>query len=314
MIEVRGLTKRYGRLAAVDDVSFHVDKGEILGFLGPNGAGKTTTVRILTCFFPATSGEAKVAGFDVAAQSLEVRKRIGYLPENVPLYQEMRTRKYLEFVAETHGVYGRKKRSRAAEAIEQCGLESVADRVIRHISKGFRQRVGLAQALIHNPEILILDEPTVGLDPKQIIEIRQLIRSLGGERTIILCSHILPEVVMTCGRVVIINQGRIVADDTPEGLTTQLQKSAQVAIEVEGPVEQVENNLARVPGVTSVIIKEKTDGGSARFIVESQRDKDVRRELSRTVFEHGWDLLEIRSVAMSLEDIFVRLVTEEEEA
>jgi len=282
MIKTENLTKYYGRFPAIQDVTFSAEKGEILGFLGPNAAGKTTTMRILTCFFPATSGKATVAGYDVFTDSLEVRKRIGYLPESVPLYPEMTAASYLGFAAEIKGLRGRDLKAQVGKVIEQCGLQPVQNRIIKHLSKGYRQRVGIAQALLHDPEVLILDEPTIGLDPKQIIEIRELIRSLGGERTIILSTHILPEASLTCERVVI-----------------------------EGPIDAVREGLERVPGVTSVTVQKK--GAVASFLVESKRDKDVRKDLARMVHERGWGLTEMKSVGMSLEDIYIRVLTREQE-
>src|SRR5438309_3763516 len=240
MIKVEGLTKRYARTVAVDNISFEVEKGGIVGFLGPNGAGKTTTMRVLTCFLPPTSGSASVAGFDVLVQPLEVKKRIGYLPESPPLYPEMEVHEYLTFVGRLKGISGSDVAKRVDEVSERCAVADVRTKLIGKLSKGYRQRVGLAQAIIHNPEVLILDEPTSGLDPKQIIETRQLIRSLAGDHTIILSTHILPEVAMTCQRVVIINQGRVVAVDTPEGLTTRLSQGAErVALQVRGPQSDV---------------------------------------------------------------------------
>jgi len=313
MIKTENLTKYYGQFAAIKDVTFSAEKGEILGFLGPNAAGKTTTMRILTCFFPPTSGKATVAGYDVFTDSLEVRKRIGYLPETVPLYLEMTTTSYLNFVAEVKGLRGRDLKTQVGKVMEQCGLDKVQHRIIRHLSKGYRQRVGIAQALLHDPEVLILDEPTIGLDPRQIIEIRQLIKNLGGERTIILCTHILPEASMVCERVVIINEGKIVAQGTAESLNTQLEKSARVQIEVEGPTNAVREGLERVPGVTGVTVQKQGNGQPAQFLVESKREKDVRKDLARMVDERGWGLVELKSVGMSLEDIYIRVLTREQE-
>jgi ABC-2 type transport system ATP-binding protein len=313
MIKTEKLTKYYGKFPAIKDVSFSAKKGEILGFLGPNAAGKTTTMRILTCFFPPTSGQATVAGYDVFADSLEVRRRIGYLPETVPLYLEMVASSYLSFVAEVKGLKGGERKAQVGKVIEQCGLQDVQHRIIKHLSKGYRQRLGIAQALLHDPEVLILDEPTIGLDPKQIIEIRRLIKGLGGERTVILSTHILPEASMVCERVVIINRGRIVAQGTPESLNTQLEESARVQIEVEGPTSDVREGLEGVAGVTGVTLQEEGDGQPASFLVESRRDKDLRKELARMVHERGWGLVELKSVGMSLEDIYIRVLTRDEE-
>ena len=313
MIEVEGLTKHYGPVTAIQDVTFSVDRGEIVGFLGPNGAGKTTAMRILSCYMPATSGRARVAGYDVFSQSLDVRKRIGYLPENVPLYGDLTVASYLDFVAEAKGVSRSERRRRVAEVMERCLVVDVRDRMIVKLSKGYRQRVGLAQALVSDPEVLILDEPTIGLDPKQIIEIRQLIKSLAGRHTVILSSHILPEVSMVCSRVIIINQGRVVAVDSPENLTSQLARSARIQLQVEGPAEAIAGDLRRVPGVLAVEQKALVDGVGT-FVVESERERDLRRELARVVVGRQWGLLELRPVALTLEDIFIQLVTEEEPA
>lgn len=314
MIDIQNLTKYYGPKMAIENVSFQVEKGEILGFLGPNAAGKTTTMRILTCYMPATSGSASVAGFDVMDNSIEVRKRIGYLPENPPLYTDMTTRQYLEFVARIKGIEGSKVKARTGEALEKTTTDSVADTLIKHLSKGFKQRVGLAQALIHNPEILILDEPTVGLDPKQIIEVRELIKSLGGDHTIILSTHILPEVSMTCQRVIIINEGRIVASDTPDNLTKRLKGSESLFVEVEGPKQSVEIQLKKIKGVSRVTLEGESGRSTAGFRVETGLDIDIRKDLSAMIVGQGWGLLELRPVGMSLEEIFLHLTTKEEEA
>ena len=313
MIEVEGLTKFYGPKAAIEEVSFEVAKGEVVGFLGPNGAGKTTTMRILACFMPPTSGTARLAGFDIGKQSLEVRRRIGYLPESVPLYGDMTVRQYLTFAAEAKGVPRPERSGRVAGVMERCLIADVQERLIRNLSKGYRQRVGLAQALVGNPEVLILDEPTLGLDPKQIIEIRSLIREMRGERTVILSTHILPEVSMVCQRGIIINEGRIVAVDTPENLNLRLQKSSRILLEVEGPAEEVQRTLAGVQGVLAVAPQEPRDG-RWRFLVETEREQDLRKDLARAVTSSGWGLTELRPVDLTLEDIFIRLVTREEEA
>jgi ABC-2 type transport system ATP-binding protein len=311
MIEVQHLTKQYGPLPAIQDLSFSVEKGEIVGFLGPNGAGKTTTMRILAGFMPATGGTAKVAGYDVFAQSLEVRRRIGYLPENVPLYPDLPVAVYLDFVAEIKGVGRAERKRRVADVMDRCLIADVEQRLIGKLSKGYRQRVGLAQALVNDPEVLILDEPTLGLDPKQIAEIRSLIKSLAGRHTVILSTHILPEVSMVCSRVLIIHQGQLVAGDTPENLTSRLSHSTRIQVQVEGPAEAVAAELRRLPGVRSVEQKPGGDG-IGTFVVESARDRDVRRDLSRALVGRGWGLLELRPLDMTLEDIFIKLVTEEE--
>jgi len=310
MIEVKQLVKRYGDVVAIDHVSFTVDRGEILAFLGPNGAGKTTTMRILTCFMPATTGTARVAGFDIFEEPMEVKRRIGYLPENPPLYPEMTVSEYLLFVAKIKGLSGQKVPDALAGAVEKCGLGDVSRRLIANLSKGYRQRVGLAQALIHNPEVLILDEPTVGLDPKQIIEIRELIRGLRGEHTIILSTHILPEATAVCQKVVIINRGRVVAVDSQERLSAQVRKSEKIAFRVRrGEGVAVEKILA-IGGVHQVIPQSASDGEGA-FIVESDLGRDIREELAKTVVENGWGLLEMKPLVLSLEEVFLQLTTQE---
>jgi ABC-2 type transport system ATP-binding protein len=313
MIEVENLTKRYGPVTAIEDITFSVGKGEVLGFLGPNGAGKTTTMRVLTCFHPASSGTARVAGFDVFKQALEVRKRIGYVPENVPLYGEMSVRSYLSFVADIKGVERGVKEARVGDALDACDIGLVQNRLIGKLSKGYKQRVGLAQALIHEPEVLILDEPTEGLDPRQIIEVRELIKRLRGERTIILSSHILPEVSQTCERVVIINNGRIVATDTPERLQASVRGAHEVRITVRGPADDVAGALRGITGVTDVQLVETSDGLST-WVVKSQLDADVRESVAKAVHEKSWGLLELAPMGMSLEQIFLELTTQESAA
>ncbi len=310
MIEVQNLTKRYGRVTAVDDVSFRVERGEILGFLGPNGAGKTTTMRVLTGYMPATAGRTVVAGFDVFEQPIEAKRRIGYLPETPPLYPEMTVREYLAFVARIKGVPAADRAKRVPAVMERTRVSDVANRHCGKLSKGYRQRVGLAQALIHNPDVLILDEPTAGLDPKQIIETRELIKGLAGDHTIILSTHILPEVSQTCQRVVIINKGKVVAVDTPAALTSRLRGAETMYVQVDGGGAAVEGTLAQVPGVTKISAADRHDG-AVGYEVESTRGHDVRRELARTVITNGWGLLELRPVRMSLEEIFLSLTTEE---
>jgi ABC-2 type transport system ATP-binding protein len=304
MIQVEGISKVFGQTAALQDVSFHVERGEVLGFLGPNGAGKTTTMRILTGYLAPSAGRATVAGFDVFSQSLEVRRRIGYMPETVPLYPEMTIRSYMEYLARLRTVAH--PQDRLAYVLEACGLEDRTEAIIGKLSKGYRQRVGLAQALLHDPEVLILDEPTIGLDPKQVVEVRGLIRGLGGERTVILSSHILPEVSETCGRVLIINQGHIVAEDTPEHLTARLQGAERIRLEVQRPSEELRHRLAAIEGVLSV---EPLD--SSGYEVQSGLGIDIRSQLAATVVNGGWGLLEMRPVGMSLEEIFLKLTTTE---
>ncbi|UCG13728.1 MAG: ATP-binding cassette domain-containing protein [Deltaproteobacteria bacterium] len=308
MIEVENLTKFYGPVTALRQVNFSVDSGEIVGFLGPNGAGKTTALRILTCFMPPTSGTVRVAGLDCQEHPLKVRAKIGYLPETVPLYSDMTVFRFLAFVADAKGVPRSRRRGEIERVIEVCAISSVAQRIIGHLSKGFRQRVGIAQALLNNPPILILDEPTIGLDPAQIVEIRSLIKQLGGEQTIILSSHILPEVSQICQRILIINKGQIVATDTPANLTAQLQRNLQVFIEVEERGPEVAETLATVADVLEV----RPVNGAGRYLIETKRGQDLRPELARTVVEHGWQLRELRLQDLSLEEIFMQLVTDEE--
>lgn len=311
MIEVQHLTKHFGKARAVDDISFNVGQGEILGFLGPNGAGKTTTMRILTGYLPATGGAARIAGFDVFEQSMEVRRRIGYLPETPPLYPEMRVRSYLEFVARIKAVPSDRVKDRVDIAMRQANITDKATSLIKHLSRGYRQRVGIAQAIVHNPDLVILDEPTVGLDPKQIIEVRNLIKGLAGEHTIILSTHILPEVSMTCDRVVIINKGKIVAIDTPENLTNQLKGSERVQLEVRAEPDQLRAALERVGGVESVSIEPVEASDHLAVVVESGPGSDLRSLLASTIVKEGFDLYELRAVRLSLEDIFLQLTTED---
>jgi gliding motility-associated transport system ATP-binding protein len=308
VIEVQHVTKRYGRVTAVDDVSFRVERGEILGFLGPNGAGKTTTMRILTGYMPASDGKALVAGFDVFTHPLEAKRRTGYLPETPPLYPDMTVREYLDFVARIKGVPPGERKMRVGHIMDRTRIADMAERHCSKLSKGYRQRVGLAQALIHNPDVLILDEPTAGLDPKQIIETRQLIRDLGGTHTIVLSTHILPEVAQTCQRVVIINKGRVVAVDTPDNLTARLKGSETMFVQIDAAGAEAGPALAGVPGVTRVLA---TDGSTGGFEVESERGVDVRRDLARTIVNRGWGLLELRPMRMSLEEIFLQVTTDE---
>jgi ABC-2 type transport system ATP-binding protein len=311
VIEVENLTKVYNARKAVDDVSFRVEKGQILGFLGPNGAGKTTTMRILTCYMPATEGTARVAGFDVFEESVEVRRRIGYLPENPPLYPEMSIRSYLDFVARIKGIPAAKRKAQVDDVMGKCAIGDVRDRIIGKLSKGYKQRVGLAQSLLNNPDVLILDEPTIGLDPKQISEVRTLIKGLAGEHTVILSTHILPEVGMTCSRVVIINNGKVVAQDTPEGLARQMKGAERVALVVDGPAEAVREKLQSIEGVLAVDVAAGENGQPASYTVECKLDTDIRRTLAAVVVSQGWGLLELRGVSMSLEDVFINLITKE---
>ena len=309
MIKVDGLTKRYDRTVAVQGISFEVEKGQIVGFLGPNGAGKTTTMRILTCFMPPTDGTATVAGYDVLQSSMEVKKRIGYLPENPPVYPEMEVEEYLTFVGRLKGIPKATLPQRVREVSERCNVADVSKKLIAKLSKGYRQRVGLAQALIHNPEVLILDEPTSGLDPKQIHETRDLIRSLAGEHTIILSTHILPEVEQTCDHVVIISKGQVVAKDSVQNLTSRLRGQEAVAVHVSGgDATSIRQRLEQVPGVARVVARDSRDGNHA-YEVESLPGHNVRGDVARAVVEAGWNLNELHAVAMSLEDVFLELTS-----
>jgi gliding motility-associated transport system ATP-binding protein len=310
VIEVQHLTKRYGPVTAVDDVSFKAERGEILGFLGPNGAGKTTTMRVLTGYMPATAGKAIVAGYDVLEQPVEAKRRTGYLPETPPLYPDMTVSDYLAFCARIKGVPRSERTTRLHSVMERTQIADMANRHCAKLSKGYRQRVGLAQALLHNPEVLILDEPTAGLDPKQIIETRRLIKGLGGDHTIILSTHILPEVSQTCNRIVIINKGRVVAVDTPDNLTARLRGSTTMYVQVDAMGGDAEGTLSSVPGVTRVSVSDRHEAFTG-YEVESQSGRDVRRELAATVVGHGWGLLELRPVRMSLEEIFLQVTTED---
>lgn len=313
MIEVRELSKHYGEVTAIEGVTFRAETGQILGFLGPNGAGKTTTMRIVTCYLPPSSGTAAVDGFDVLEESMEVRRRIGYLPELPPLYSDMTVDAYLGFVARIKGVPSAVLSSRIDETMEKTGVAHVRRSLIGHLSKGYRQRVGLAQALVHNPSVLILDEPTVGLDPKQIIEIREMIKSLRGEHTIVLSTHILPEVSMTCEKVVIIDKGRIVGEGSPESLTEQLKEGELLRARVAGPREDVLGLVRGIPGVLEVK-EERGDesAGEGVYVVTAAPGQDLRDPLAKAVVDGGYGLRELRSLEMTLEDIFLRLTSEAE--
>jgi len=311
MITVKSLTKRYARTVAVDHISFEVQKGQIVGFLGPNGAGKTTTMRILTCFLPPTDGSANVAGFDVLEQPMEVKKRIGYLPESPPVYPEMEVRDYLTFVGKLKGMSGASLAKRVGEVADRCAIADVQSRLIGKLSKGYRQRVGLAQAIIHNPDVLVLDEPTAGLDPKQINETRDLIKSLAGDHTIILSTHILPEVEQTCEQVIIINKGKVVATDTVHNLQSRARGVETVLVEVAGrdsalDSKTVQQRLEMVSGVSRVVLRESHDNRSS-FEVESLKDRLIRGDLARAVVEAGWNLNELHASALSLEEVFLQL-------
>ena len=310
MIEVMQLTKCYGPTVAVSDVTFEVKKGEVLGLLGPNGAGKTTTMRVITGYLPPTAGTVRVAGFDVAEQPLEAKRRTGYLPESPPVYTDMLVSEYLAFTGRIKGVPRRELSKRIEEVSETCAITDVQRRQIGKLSKGYRQRVGLAQALIHNPDVLVLDEPTAGLDPKQIIETRELIRGLSGQHTVVLSTHILPEVSKTCERVVVINAGRVVAVGAPEELTRRLQGYETVLVTAEGPAEEMRARLEKIEGVNRIEPREVTDG-RATLEVHAEKGKDVRAELARAVVESQWQLLELTRGGLSLEDIFLKLTTQD---
>lgn len=307
MIIAEEITKYYGLKPAVQDVSFRVETGEVVGLLGPNGAGKTTILRVLTCFMQPTAGKITVDGLNCRTDSLEVRKKIGFLPETVPLYTELSVKKFLAFSGTIKGLRGGQLNNDIDRVINECGLQEHKDRLIKHLSKGLKQRVGIAQALLKNPPVLVLDEPTTGLDPAQIIEVRRLIKDLGGERTILLSTHILPEVSQVCQKVIIVDKGQIKKEDTPENLANEIQKGLRTIISVDGPMEEIMGTIKSIEGVLSV---RKSDG-EGEFIVETKSNKKIRPFIARAVVESGWDLREMRSVELSLEEIFVHLVTEE---
>jgi len=309
MIEVKGLTKFYGTHPAVMDVSLHVKEGEIVAFLGPNGAGKSTTMRVLTCYLPPTYGEVKVAGYDVQENPLEVRRHVGYLPERIALYPEMRVRSYLRYAGRLHGLRGQALTEAVDRVIDTCGLEERADSIIATLSLGYRQRVGLAQALVHEPPVLILDEPTIGLDPNQIREVRSLIKSLAGQHTVMLSTHILPEAQMTCERVIIINHGQIVAEDTPEALTAQIRQAETVFVRVRGDDQSLAKQILDLPQVTAV----RPGDEAGTWLVDSEVGSDPRPQVAKLVIERGLDLLELRPVELSLEEVFRELTMSEEE-
>jgi ABC-2 type transport system ATP-binding protein len=306
VIKIENVTKMYGPTVAVKDVSFEVEKGEILGFLGPNGAGKTTTMRVITGYFPPTLGNAYIAGHSVLDAPLEVKKRIGYVPETPAMYSDMLVKEYIRYIGALKGVPKTELKERVERIIATCALESVSTKNIGSLSKGFKQRAALAQALVNDPPVLILDEPTSGLDPKQIHEIRSLIKSMEGERTIILSTHILPEVSMTCSKVVIINEGIIVAADTTENIGRSLTESHQVELTVGGDPARVKETVSGIAGVG------KVSSSGNHFVVDSEKDRDLRAEIARKVVEGGFDLLEMRAHSMTLEDVYLKLVTEEE--
>ncbi|MBI5787483.1 MAG: ATP-binding cassette domain-containing protein [Candidatus Schekmanbacteria bacterium] len=308
MIEVQNLTKKYSNLTALDNISFKVGKGSILGFLGPNGAGKTTAMRILTGYLPATEGYVKIAGFDVLSDPLQAKQSIGYLPENTPLYTQMRVRSYLEFMAELRNVPGAEIKNAVDKVIEKCRLTEVPRRIIRTLSKGYRQRVGIAQALVHNPPVLILDEPTIGLDPQQIIEVRQMIKELKSEHTVILSTHILPEVSAICDRVIILSKGKLVAEDAPDNLAQRIMGTAKITVAAKGPQNEIKAALGKIAGVTGVATQ-----GKDNYHVESLPECDLRAAIAKTIVQNNWELLELRSCDVSLEEVFLHLITKEEE-
>ncbi|MGR3218915.1 MAG: ABC transporter ATP-binding protein [Candidatus Anammoxibacter sp.] len=318
MIKVEHLSKRYTNVFAVDDISFEVPDGKILGFLGPNGAGKSTTMRILTCFMPATSGSAWVGGFDVFNDSAKVRQIIGYLPENVPLYTDMRVNEYLLFRARIKNVARRDRKVKISECIERCGIADVQNQIIGTLSKGYRQRVGLADTLVHDPKVLILDEPTIGLDPNQIRQVRGIIKELGAQRTVLLSTHILPEVEMLCDRVVIINKGKIAAEDSPKNLIEDAKFSGRLALEVKGDFKRVKEALLKIEGIGSVDIDKNlgrvntSNDGINVFDVDVRRGDDVREAIFNTIVKNNFVLLEMKKKPASLEDIFHQITTTEE--
>lgn len=309
MIEVEGLTKFYGPVPAIMDVSFSVKEGEIVAFLGPNAAGKTTTMRILTGYMPATTGSARIAGVDVYEDSMAARRHIGYMPETTSLYPEMRIYQYLQFCGKLHGMKKAQLSERLDDVMERCGLMERRESIIGTLSLGYRQRVGLAQALIHDPDVLILDEPTVGLDHNQIIEVRQLIRSLAGKHTVMLSTHILPEAQMTCERVIIINQGRVVAEDTPERLQAQIREAETTLVRVKSSDPSIPGQLRSLPKVTQV--RPQPDLGRGVYLVDTELGSDLRSEIAEHVVKSGWGLLELRPMEMTLEEVFRQLTTEE---
>jgi len=306
LIRVENLTKYYGKRLAVDNISFNVEKGEIVGFLGPNAAGKTTTMRILTGFLAPTRGNVYVAGYDVITHSLEARQHIGYFPETVPLYTDMTVRNYLDFSAKLRGMEKNRIKSRIDEVVEICHLEEYIDVIIGKLSKGFRQRVNVAQTIIHEPDVLILDEPTVGIDPIQVSMTRQLIRELGKERTVLLSTHILPEVSITCERVIIIHEGKIVAEDSIKNLSSIVSGSQRIRMEVQGPSKKIAERLRQIKGIIRVSYED------SRFIIECTVGQDPRSQIMEAIVQGGWTLLSLDTMEMSLEDIFLKLTTEEE--
>ncbi len=308
-IEAKGLHKYYGSFLAIEDVSFEVRKGEILGFLGPNAAGKTTTMRIITGFMPPSSGNVTIAGYDVITQSIDARRLVGYLPETVPLYSDMTVRSYLNFMGALRGMHPKRIKTRITDVVDVCGLGDYHKALIGKLSKGYRQRVGIAQAILHEPQVLVLDEPTIGIDPIQVVETRRIIKELGQDHTIILSTHILPEVSMVCQRVLIIHQGQVVAEDSPENLAERLQGLDRLEVEVRGPSAQVMETLRKIKGVIDV--SRSGDEDRATYTVQVRRGLDLRDEISKAVISNGWSLLALQLMGMSLEEIFLQLTTKE---
>lgn len=310
MIEVQKLAKRYGNLVAIDNVSFRVAQGEILGFLGPNGAGKTTTMRIISGYMPPTDGTVRVGDFDVIEDSLKAKRQIGYLPENPPLYNDMTVEGYLDFVADIKHVPGKNKKDKIRLAMERCGITDVKKRLIGNLSKGYRQRIGIAQAIVHDPAVLILDEPTIGLDPKQIIEIRYLIKSLSGDRTVIISTHLLPEVTMTCTRVVIINEGRIVLEESLDRLSERVDGAQILFLKINhaNRYNEVNERIQSLPNVSDV-----RESASGEFIIQTKGGTDIREDLVRVIVQNGWRLLELRPLTHALEEVFLRVISTEGE-
>jgi len=312
MIKIKNLTKFYGDFKAVDDISFLVRDGEILGFLGPNGAGKTTTLKMLTCFMPPTEGEIKFNEWDVRENSMEIRRMIGYLPENAPLYEYMSVMEYLDYICDLRDIEGSRRKDRLSTMIETCGLTAMIGKNIGELSKGYRQRVGIAQAMIHEPEILILDEPTIGLDPNQIVEIRNLIKNIGKEKTVILSTHILSEVEATCDRVVIISSGEIVADGTPETLRKDMAGQSVLHIEIKGATSEAADIISALPGVEKVHALSNREGLTSKLDINVLKGHDIREDVFKTSVENGWTIFEMHLDKTNLEDIFRQLTISQE--
>jgi len=313
MIELLNVSKRFGGKTVVDDVTFTVNKGEIIGFLGPNGAGKTTTMRMITGFFPPSTGTVKVAGYDITKEPIKVKEQIGYMPENVPLYKELSVADYLKFIADIKGVAKSGKKGAIERVMEETGLADVKNSIIGKLSKGYKQRVGLAQAILNDPKVLILDEPTSGLDPKQIKEIRTLIKKMSGDRTIILSTHILPEVSVTCDKVIVINEGRIIAQDNVADLEKTFNKGARIHLEVEAPKGEFIKEMLAIKGVSSAEEKDEIEPGIYTYTIDTQEGADLRREIVQRIARNKWALLELKRQQLTLEDVFLKLVTREDE-